>query len=100
MRDGNERDIVEALRAAGHLVQPLHQGAGVPDLLVLVGNAPPARWHGPPVLVLLEVKDPSQPKHRQKLTEDQVRWHQQWARAPLHIVNSVEQALAAVRNYE
>lgn len=98
MRDGNERDIVEALRAAGHLVQPLHQGAGVPDLLVLVGNDR-VHW-GAPVLVLLEVKDPSQPKHRQKLTEDQVRWHQQWARAPLHIVNSVEQALAVVGNYE
>jgi hypothetical protein len=99
-RDANERAIVEALRAAGHLVQHLQQGDGVPDLLVLAGNAPPAEWHGPRRLVLLEVKDGAKPPSAQKLTADQVRWHQQWFRAPLHIVNSVEQALAAVGNYE
>jgi hypothetical protein len=95
-RDSNERAIVEALRAAGHLVQHLQQGDGVPDLLV--GVAGP-RTIGL-TLVLLEVKDGAKPPSAQKLTADQVRWHQQWFRAPLHIVNSVEQALAAVRDYE
>jgi hypothetical protein len=95
-RDSNERAIVEALRAAGHLVQHLQQGDGVPDLLV--GVAGP-RTIGL-TLVLLEVKDGTKKPSAQKLTADQVRWHQQWFRAPLHIVNSVEQALAAVRNYE
>lgn len=95
-RDANEAVIVEALRAAGHLVQHLQQGDGVPDLLVAVAGP---RTIGL-TLVLLEVKDGAKKPSAQKLTADQVRWHQQWARAPLHIVNSVEQALAAVRNYE
>jgi hypothetical protein len=81
-RDANERDIVDALRAAGHLVQHLEQGAGVPDLLVCAGGR----------VVLLEVKDG--PKKR--LTPAQEKWHAQWAGAPLFVVDSVSAALAAV----
>jgi hypothetical protein len=81
-RDANEREIVEALRAAGHLVQHLEQGAGVPDLLVFAGGR----------LVLLEVKDGP----KKKLTPAQVKWHAQWAGTPLFVVDSVSAALAAV----
>lgn len=85
-RDANEREIVEALRAAGHLVQHLDQGAGVPDLIVLAGGR----------LVLLEVKDGP----KKKLTPAQVKWHAQWAGAPLFVVDSVDAALAAVADID
>jgi hypothetical protein len=85
-RDANEREIVDALRAAGHLVQHLEQGAGVPDLLVCAGGR----------LVLLEVKDGP----KKKLTPAQVKWHAQWAGAPLFVVDSVSAALAAVADID
>ena len=88
-RDANEREIVNALRAAGCLVQQLQQGGGVPDLLVLT----PAS-----VLVLVEVKDGAKlPAHR-RLTRDQVEWHDRWkaSGAPVFVVTDVAEALLVV----
>lgn len=87
--DGNHSAIVKALRAAGCGVVDLSGvGNGVPDLLV---EAPVSPW----AMTLLEVKDPSQPPNKQKLTPAQVTFHAGW-RGPLHVVRTVDEALAAV----
>lgn len=85
--DANHRDVMATLRAAGCLVQDLSAvGQGVPDLLVLTPRG---------VLVLLEVKDGAKPPSARQLTETQRAWHLSWRRAPLHIVTSTREALAA-----
>jgi hypothetical protein len=84
--DANQEQIVSALRASGAVVQSLAAiGKGVPDLLVSFrGN-----------LFLLEVKDGNKPPSAQKLTPDQITWHQAWG-APVEVVRNPEQALRAI----
>lgn len=91
MRDANEPLIVGELRAQGHLVQQLAQGGGVPDLLVAVDGRGP--------LVLLEVKDGAKIPSARKLTDAQVHWHRVWASTPLHVVNNIDEAIAAVEQH-
>ena len=84
--DANQSDIVAALRKAGATVQPLHAvGKGCPDLLVGYQR----------VNYLLEVKDGSKVPSAQKLTEDQVEWHELW-RGQAAVVNDVKSALTAI----
>lgn len=86
--DQNQSAIVDALRAVGCTVQPLHAvGKGCPDLLVAV---PWSRAN-----LLLEVKDGSKPPSARKLTRDQVLWHDAW-RGQIAVVTSVKEALEAV----
>ena len=67
--DGNQPAIIKALRDAGATVTPCHAvGKGFPDLVVGFCG----------VNYLIEVKDPSQPKHRHELTDPQVKWHGEW----------------------
>lgn len=87
--DENQPEIVEALRAVGATVTPLHTvGGGVPDLL--------CGFRG--VTYLLEVKVPvgkRDPKPA-KTTEDQDRWFSVWRGDRVRIVTSVDQALRAI----
>lgn len=99
-RDGNEPEIVAALRAAGASVSALN-GDGIPDLLV--------GYRGE--TFLLEVKLPvgarggarngggrSRP-HRGGdglKTEDQIRWWATWTGKPPVIVRTPEEALRAI----
>ena len=84
--DRNQTEIVAALRAVGCVVQSLAAiGKGCPDLLVARAGQ---MW-------LLECKDGTKPPSARKLTTDQVRWHLEW-RAPVHVVDSVDAALAVV----
>jgi len=84
--DGNQTEIVKALRSVGCSVQSLATvGDGCPDLLVGYRSAN----------ILLEVKDGSLSPSRRELTEDQEQWHSFW-RGRVHIVTSVEEALFAV----
>lgn len=84
--DANQKAIVAALRSCGVTVQHLHQvGGGVPDLLCKLRGK----------LFLVEVKDGSKKPSDQKLTPDQVVWHAEW-QAHVHIVNSIDAALALV----
>jgi len=84
--DANQADIVAALRMVGATVQPLHAvGKGCPDLLVGYQR----------VNYLLEVKDGSKVPSAQKLTEDQVEWHELW-RGQAAVVNDVKSALTAI----
>lgn len=87
--DANQPEVVKALRAAGASVQHLHSvGAGCPDLLCAVDG----------IVFLVEVKDGSKVPSAQKLTPDQEQWHASW-KSPVHIVNSVDSAIAVVATY-
>lgn len=84
--DANQTEIVNALRAAGAAVEPLHRvGDGCPDLLVGY------RSHN----YLLEIKDGNKPPSKRKLTPDQVEWIAGW-RGQVSVVTSVDEALAAI----
>ena len=84
--DANQPDIVAALRKVGASVTLLSQvGGGCPDLLVGIAG----------VNLLMEVKDGSKPMSAQKMTPDQVEWHQLW-RGQSVVVRSVEEAISAL----
>jgi len=86
--DSNQASIVKALRQVGAKVQPTHTlGKGVPDLLVAFrGN-----WF------VLEVKDGEKVPSKQALTEDEIRWHEEFGQqAPVFVCNSVESALRTI----
>ena len=95
-RDANERDIIEALRAAGCTVVQLEGAdhAGLHDLLVgtphLIGIkvGPPAYLLMAGANILLEVKMPGQ-----QLRKDQRAFHAAWV-GPQATVTSVAEALA------
>ncbi|NUY33275.1 hypothetical protein F0160_22585 [Paraburkholderia sp. JPY303] len=83
--DGNQGDIVKALRAAGCQVVPTHTiGQGFPDLVV--------DFHSRTCLI--EVKDPSKPKADRKLTPAQAEFHAAWT-GPIYVVETPEQAVLA-----
>lgn len=81
--DANQREIVEALRAVGATVQPLHTvGGGCPDLLV--------GWRG--TNYLLEIKDGRKSKSRRRLTPDEEQFFFEW-RGQAAVVKSADEAL-------
>lgn len=84
--DGNQPAIVAALRKAGATVAACHAvGQGFPDLVV--------GFRGQNYLI--EVKDPSQPKHRHELTPAQVEFHAGW-KGVIAKAFTAEDALAAI----
>jgi len=84
--DGNQAEIVKALRQIGASVATCHAvGQGFPDICV--------GYNGD--TFLLEIKDPTKPKGDQKLTPSQVEWHQSW-RGHVAVVKTVQQALEAI----
>jgi Holliday junction resolvase len=85
--DANQPEIVEALRRAGATVQSMAAiGSGCPDILVGFGLR----------TVLLEIKDGSKPPSGRELTKDQIKWHMEWRGGACMVVNSVDEALAAI----
>jgi len=85
-RDAGEKQIVEALEAAGCLVDRLND-PGVPDLAVYHWASRRFLW--------LELKDGRKPPSRRKLKPKQVTFHQRWAfTGVVFVVNSAEEALA------
>lgn len=84
-RDSNEKVIIEALRKAGAFVQPLD------PIDLLVGYR--GRWH------VLEVKDAAKPLSQRRLTFDELELIEKLRNsAPLHVVETPEQALEAIRD--
>ena len=82
--DANQEAVVIALRAAGAKVQSLAAvGKGVPDLL--------CQYKG--TFYLIEVKDGRKPPSQRRLTDDQVKWHEEWKSAFLGVVESPDEAL-------
>ena len=83
--DGNQAEIVAALRRAGCSVAITSGvGHGFPDLVVGVGVEDEART------LLMEVKRPGE-----RLTPDEARWHDAW-RGHVAIVYSIDDALRSV----
>ena len=84
--DENQSDIVTALRAIGATVRVISQGDGIPDLLVgFMGKT-----------ILLEVKDGKKPPSARKLTPAEQKFFDEWRGGSLAIVNTVDEAIAAV----
>jgi hypothetical protein len=84
--DGNQTEIVKALRDAGASVQLLSMvGDGCPDLLVGFRGRN----------YLLEVKDGRLPPSARKLTPDQKDWHEAW-RGQARVVTNLFEALEAI----
>lgn len=87
--DRNHSEVVNALRLVGCNVQDLSKvGDGCPDLLI---GIPTVRK-----LVFAEIKDGAKPPCERRLTDAQVKWHARWNGYPVHIVESVSDALAIV----
>lgn len=85
--DANQDAIVTALRAAGAKVLSLAAvGKGVPDLLVGYRS----------FLRLMECKDGAKVPSARALTEDQKRFHKEWAGMPVSVVNGPDDALRAI----
>jgi hypothetical protein len=80
-RDRNERDIVEAFRAAGCSVEHL-SGKGLPDLLVGITRD---------LMVLVEVKG-----KKGQLTDDQVEWHDEWRGPHPFVIRTVDEAVELI----
>ena len=81
--DGNQREIVKALRGAGAYVESF----GPVDLLVAYGGL----WH------VLEIKDGTKPPSQRQLTKREIQWILECRnRAPIHLVTSADEALRAV----
>ena len=78
--DANQGEIVEALKRIGCEVEVLSGCAGMPDLLVALGNR----------LFLLEVKNV---KGKNKVNEDQVKFHKRFKTT---VVRNIEEALEVV----
>jgi len=78
--DGNQTEIIAALRKCGCTTLFLNIGFGAPDLLVARANR---MW-----LMEIKVKEG-------KLSKDQEDWHRAW-NAKVHVVRSVEDALAII----
>lgn len=94
--DSNHKAIVTALRKAGCSVQSLAEvGDGCPD--ILVGVASRHEWHAPRRMFLAEIKDGSKSPSERRLTPDQEQWHREWKGPPVLIIESIEQALEAVK---
>ena len=88
-KDANHGDVVKALEMVGCNVQDLAAvGEGCPDLLI---GIPTVR-----ALAFVEIKDGDKSPSRRALTPDQVEWHQEWDGYPVHIVESVSEALVIV----
>lgn len=86
--DGNQTQIVDALRKVGASVQSLAAvGRGVPDLLV--GHKGKT--------ILMEIKDGRKPAYQRQITEQQAQWHQTWRGGPVIVVNDIGAALSALR---
>ena len=90
-RDANEDQVVSALQAHGAFVKKIN-GSGEFDLLV--GYISPSGYQH---TLLLEVKDGRRAPSEQKLTPAEEKFHREWPGDNLHIVNSVDSALALLK---
>lgn len=88
--DGNQAGIVVGLRKIGASVSPTHMiGGGFPDLVV--------GWRGRSIL--FEVKDPSQPPSKRRLTDDEAIWFGNW-RGEAYVIETLEQAIGYLMKTE
>jgi hypothetical protein len=84
--DGNQPEIVAALRAIGAYVLHTHVLKNCFDLLVGYRG----RTH------LMEIKDPTQPPSARKLTPGEAKFRQEWKGSPYHVVETVDEAIRII----
>lgn len=82
--DGNQAEIVRAVRAIGASVLFTFQLKNCFDLLV--------GYRGK--TFLFELKDPAQPPSARKLTPGEEEFRRTWRGSPYHIVETVDQAIS------
>ena len=88
--DGNQNEIVEGLRKAGVSVLILSAvGNGCPDICCGSGG------HN----FLFEVKDPSKPANKRKLTSDQSNFHNSW-HGQISVIETYEDAIRIINEKE
>jgi hypothetical protein len=85
-RDDNEQDIIKAMRAEGAYVKQIND-EGLFDLLVSHRGK----------TLLIEVKDGAKPPSARRLTEAELKFHEEWPGSNLFIITSVEEAIALLR---
>jgi hypothetical protein len=85
-RDDNEQDIIKAMRAEGAYVKQIND-EGLFDLLVSHRGE----------TLLIEVKDGAKPPSARRLTEAELKFHEEWPLSNLFIITSVEEAIALLR---
>ena len=92
--DDNQERIVKALRDYGCKVAHTHMvGNGFPDIAVL--SAPGA--DGKRRIGFAEIKDGKKPPSARRLTSGQVKFWDEWAGAPMAILEDVDGALRFAR---
>jgi hypothetical protein len=85
--DGNQAEVVKALRACGMSVQVLSAvGSGCPDLLV--------GWHGRNFLVETKVQRDGHSK-LEPLTQAQREWHAKWGGSVI-VAGSAENGITQI----
>ncbi len=92
--DGNQTKVVQALRKAGLSVRVTSMlGDGFPDLVVAGRKrASEFNHYKRPMTILVELKDPSQPPSKRKLTPDEQKFHNEW-RGEIYVCTTVEEIL-------
>ena len=85
-RDDNEKEIIAAMRAKGAYVKVIND-EGLFDLLVSHRGE----------TMLIEVKDGAKPPSARRLTEAELKFHEEWPGSNLFIITSVEEAIALLR---
>ncbi|MCA8829417.1 hypothetical protein [Hymenobacter pini] len=84
--DGNQSTIVAGLRRIGCTVLLTHQLKNCFDILV--------GYRGQ--TFIMEIKDPSQPPSKRKLTEGEEEFRRTWQGSPYHVVETIDQAISIV----
>jgi len=88
--DGNQSSLVAELRKIGACVYPTHTvGGGFPDLVVAYCGRN----------YLVEVKDPSKPPSRRRLTKEEQDFFDSWS-GPKFIVESLDGFLDQIKEHE
>ncbi len=86
--DANQKEVAKALRKVGCSVAILsNAGDGFPDIVV--------GYRG--INYLFELKDGNKPPSQQKLTPDQVKFHDEWC-GQIKIIRSIDEAIQAIGN--
>lgn len=86
--DGNQEGIVKALRKIPGVSVAVTSalGDGFPDIIVGYKKRNYA----------FEIKDPSQPPSKRRLTPDEVEWHKNW-HGHIQVIETVEQVWDGIK---
>ncbi len=86
--DGNQREIVLGLRSIGATVLVISSLPNCFDILV--------GFQG--VNYIMELKDPNQPKSKQRLTDGEQKFKDEWRGGEYYVVTSLGQAVEIITN--